>query len=234
MARFEIVLPALGESITEATITRWLKKEGDKVSEDDPIAEIATDKVDSEIPSPVDGTLKELLFQEGEVAEVGKPIAIVMTEGEEQDAPEKGKSQAEEKEGPVAEKRSPATGAGKQAGAPSEPLEISVGEAIRSQGPSGRFYSPLVRNIAREEKISMEELDKIEGTGKEGRVTRDDMLAYLKERKHAPAGKPAPAGFSEASPKATQGVSTPQVQADSGDEVIEMTRMRKLIAEHMV
>lgn len=221
MARFEIVMPSLGESITEATITRWLKQVGDKVAEDDAIAEIATDKVDSEIPSPVEGVIKELLFQEGDVAEVGKPIVIVMTGGEDADDGEKADDSKEKTD--TADVKTPSDDK------KTEPLEISTPAALSSKGPSGRFYSPLVRNIAREEGITMEELDKIEGSGKEGRVTRDDMLAYLKNRTHSPEATSQPAGTTQ-----KPAASAPEVKADSGDEVIEMTRMRKLIVDHMV
>ncbi|TVQ07816.1 MAG: 2-oxo acid dehydrogenase subunit E2 [Bacteroidetes bacterium] len=226
MARFEIVMPSLGESITEATITRWLKQVGDKVAEDDAIAEIATDKVDSEIPSPVAGVIKELLFQEGDVAEVGKPIVIVMTEGEEVDAEEKAETSKEKTDAPSAQPPSDSS--------KSDPLEITTTAAISSKGPSGRFYSPLVRNIAREEKITLEELDKIEGSGKEGRVTRDDMLTYLKNRSHSPKTEPQQTSTSPSTAAGGRPVSAPNVKTDSGDEVIEMTRMRKLIVDHMV
>ncbi len=226
MARFEIVMPSLGESITEATITRWLKQVGDKVSEDDAIAEIATDKVDSEIPSPVEGVIKELLFQEGDVAEVGKPIVIVMTEGEEADTGEKANDSGEKAETAASKTQSDDK--------KTDPLEISTPAALSSKGPSGRFYSPLVRNIAREEGINMEELDQIEGSGKEGRVTRDDMLAYLKNRTHIPEGAAKQTGTVQSKSAAGRSAGAPDVKAESGDEVIEMTRMRKLIADHMV
>ncbi len=219
MADFQIVMPKLGESIIEATITKWLKSPGDTIEEDDAIVEIATDKVDSEIPSPVDGVLKEVFFQEGDVVEVGKPIAIVEMEDESDDESETAavpaKGESPEKE---------------VAKAKPEAAETPAPEAEDAEAT--RFYSPLVKNIAKTEGVSMAELESIQGSGKDGRVTKQDILDYLKNK---PAGsapaKSAPAAKAAAPAPA---VSAPPVERSAGDEIVEMDRMRKLIADHMV
>ncbi len=197
MAKFEIVMPKMGESIIEATITKWLKAVGDSVEEDDALVEIATDKVDSEIPSPVEGSMAELLFNEGDTVEVGKVIAIIETEGEVADAPA-------------------STTAAAVAAAP-EPASVKAPD---------RFYSPLIKSIAKKENIAIEELERIPGTGKDGRVTKQDMLDYLKTRTATPT--PTAAASAKVAIEAT-GVTT-----EAGDEIIEMNRMRRLIADHMV
>ncbi|HHN48699.1 MAG TPA: biotin/lipoyl-binding protein, partial [Bacteroidales bacterium] len=213
MAKFEILMPKMGESVIEATITRWLKQEGDQITEDDPICEIATDKVDSEIPSPVEGVLKKILFKENDVVAVGEVIAIIDMDGDVDEPAEKQE-----------EKKSPEPAAAKQQQEPDQKQETSE----TPQEPS-RFYSPLVKNIAKEEKIGMAELEKIPGTGKDGRLTKDDLLKYLKnlsDRKtEEKTETPAPAAAK---------VQQPQVSASKGDEVVEMDRMRRLIADHMV
>jgi len=209
MAKFEIVMPKLGESIIEATITKWLKVVGDPVEEDDALVEIATDKVDSEIPSPVEGTMKELLFNEGDTVAVGKVIAIMETD-----------SMADETVSEMVEEKAPdqiATADSKHEPKGAEPVDFKA---------SGRFYSPLVKNIAKKEGISVVELDGITGTGKEGRVTKQDMLNYLQSRKAGTAASPAAAP--------TASIEAPKVITEAGDEIIEMDRMRKLIADHMV
>jgi len=212
MANFQIIMPKLGESIIEATITKWLKAPGDTIEEDDAIVEIATDKVDSEIPSPVEGTLKEVLFEEGEVVEVGKVIAIIETEGEES-APA---------EAIPAEAAAPAASAAVVKEKETEALVTPQADAEAT-----RFYSPLVKNIAKTEGVSMAELENISGSGKEGRVTKQDILDFLKNK---PASvSPAP----KAAAPASAAVAPPVVSA-AGDEIVEMDRMRKLIADHMV
>jgi 2-oxoglutarate dehydrogenase E2 component (dihydrolipoamide succinyltransferase) len=219
MAKFEIVMPKMGESIIEATITKWLKQVGDSVEEDDALVEIATDKVDSEIPSPVEGTMAELMFNEGDTVEVGKVIAIIETEAGAAEAAEaKAEEPSLEKEAvePVAEKPGPAA-------KESTPADFKKSE---------RFYSPLVKSIAKEEGISVEELDQITGTGKDGRVTKQDMLDYLKERKAAP--EPAAKAAPTPSEPSRVTIEAPKVTTEAGDEIIEMDRMRKLIADHMV
>jgi 2-oxoglutarate dehydrogenase E2 component (dihydrolipoamide succinyltransferase) len=218
MARFDIIMPKLGESIIEATITRWLKKVGEQINEDDAIAEIATDKVDSEIPSPVEGILEEILYKEGDVIPVGKVIAVINMGGEEE---KRGRGE-EEKRGKGEE--------GKQeneevilakSGSPELPADFSS---------SDKFYSPLVRSIAKKENISLKELDSITGSGKEGRVTKEDIFDYIKARSLPGATAQPPAVTSKTGPA----YEAPKVMTDSGDEVFEMDRMRRLIADHMV
>lgn len=215
MALFEIIMPKLGESIIEATITKWLKQEGEEISEEDPIVEIATDKVDSEIPSPVDGIIKKLHYKEGDVVPVGAVIAEVSMDGDDE---------GEEKEEEPKEK---AVAAAKVEITPAPAAEAEPAKELDFSG-SDRFYSPLVKNIARTENISMEELSRIPGTGKDNRVTKHDILSYLESKK---AGK-VPAGGAPAPQSRT--ISAPPVTTAAGDEVIEMDRMRKLIADHMV
>jgi 2-oxoglutarate dehydrogenase E2 component (dihydrolipoamide succinyltransferase) len=227
MANFEIIMPKLGESIIEATITRWLKKPGDMIEEDDPIVEIATDKVDSEIPSPVEGRLIKALFKEGDIVPVGIVIAIIDLSGGEisAEAPDTGQP----KEVPAAVTATPVTvdaHAVKTEGVIEEPVEEPVSD-------SGKFYSPLVKSIAKTEKVSAAELDGIRGSGKEGRVTKDDLLEYLKSRQAKPPVSAAPpAGMPAATPPSRQAPSP--VVAGAGDTIIEMDRMRRLIADHMV
>ncbi len=215
MAQFELVMPKMGESVAEATIIKWLKKPGDSIELDEPVLEIATDKVDSEIPSPVAGILEKILFEEGQTILVNGVIAIINTSAEATSAPASTFA-------PVAAAKAPEVIVSASASA-----ETSVSESISSKSESGKFYSPLVRNIAKEEKISMQELDSIPGTGKEGRVTKDDLMNWLSNRK---PGQAAP--VSAPAVKATQ--VAPAVSMNAGDEIIEMDRMRKLIADHMV
>jgi 2-oxoglutarate dehydrogenase E2 component (dihydrolipoamide succinyltransferase) len=214
MAQFELVMPKMGESVAEATIIKWLKKPGDSIELDEPVLEIATDKVDSEIPSPVAGILEKILFEEGQTILVNGVIAIINTSAEASSAPASAPSPASAASAP-------------ETVAASAPSVAAVSESIGSKSESGRFYSPLVRNIAKEEKISMQELDAIPGTGKEGRVTKDDLMNWLSNRK---PGQAAP--VSAPAVKATQ--VAPAVSMNAGDEIIEMDRMRKLIADHMV
>ncbi|MDX1628308.1 MAG: dihydrolipoamide acetyltransferase family protein [Fulvivirga sp.] len=220
MAQVELLMPKMGESIMEATVLSWLKKEGDSIEQDESVLEVATDKVDTEVPSTHEGTLKEILAQEGDVVEVGKPIAIIETEGEESAASSsKEESTPDKKEAP---KAAPEPAVAAQGG--------SNGAVKMEKAVSGRFYSPLVKNIAKEEGIPMAELETISGSGKEGRVTKKDMLAYLEERESQPAVQSAPQ---------TQAASTPapqqvSVSVSGEDEIIEMDRMRKMIAQRMV
>ena len=217
MAKFEIIMPKLGESIIEATITRWVKKVGDTVEEDDSIVEIATDKVDSEIPSPVEGKLVETLYNEGDVVPVGKVIAIVEMEGEgEEPATEAStETKVEEIKKEVAE----------VAKTPLKEETKQTETAVPSDfSDSSRFYSPLVKSIAKTEGISVAELDTIEGRGKDGRVTKADVLGFLENRK---------SGAASSKPSAPI-ITPPSVNTDAGDQIVEMDRMRKLIADHMV
>jgi 2-oxoglutarate dehydrogenase E2 component (dihydrolipoamide succinyltransferase) len=226
MAKFEVVMPKLGESIIEATITKWLKRPGDTIEEDDPIVEIATDKVDSEIPSPVEGRLVEALYQEGDIVPVGKIIAIIETDPNASVEPAVGSS-AKTVENVAREIE--------------ENIPVASTEVIENS--SDRFYSPLVKNIAKTEGITQSELDQVPGTGKDGRVTKDDLMAYLKTRVQgkpaaaaspaqavAPAASPAPV----AAPVAAVKHQAPAIFSGAGDEIVEMDRMRRLIADHMV
>ncbi len=232
MTQVELIMPKMGESIMEATILKWLKNIGDAVEADEPILEIATDKVDSEVPSPVDGVIAKILFQENDIVEVGKVIALIATE--EEDIINESSS---------VEELSVPNGQGNGIDPIMEP--IPAGEISQSEGltqsrtltkeQAGRFYSPLVRNIALQENISSAELDAIPGTGMKGRVTKKDILSYLRSRKTTPvAVKPTPSSL----PKPTFTYSTspsPQARTTSGaTEIIEMDRMRKMIAKHMV
>lgn len=231
-------MPKMGESIMEATILKWVKQVGDQVEEDETILEIATDKVDSEVPSPVSGTIKEILFQENDTVEIGKVIAIIATDQEEV-APQPTPSLVEEpttngqstKPRPTPEPVSspPAGGGQKQEAAVARADTPRV--SVSSTGTS-RFYSPLVRNIAEKENISVEELEQIEGSGLQGRVTKKDILSYIDNRQAAPARgkKTSPASISSG-----QAVPTKPATSLGGDtEIVEMDRMRRLIADHMV
>ncbi|WP_452220277.1 dihydrolipoamide acetyltransferase family protein [Lacinutrix salivirga] len=222
MARFELKLPKMGESVAEATITSWLKEVGDTIEADEAVLEIATDKVDSEVPSEVDGVLVEKLFNVDDVVQVGQTIAVIEVEGEGNTTAEAPK-QDTKAEAPVAA----------QAVAQTVVAAQEATTPITSNGE--RFYSPLVKNMAKAEGIAQQELDAIPGTGKEGRVTKNDMLAYLKNRGSQPtqtttATPPKQTQHAEA-PKAK---TTAPIVASEGDEIIEMTRMGKLIAHHMV
>ena len=219
MAQFELVMPKMGESINEATVIRWLKNEGDKVEADEAILEVATDKVDSEVPTPEGGIIAKLLFGEGDVVPVGQAVAIISTDGSAVVEPTPTVAAA-----PVEK--------------PVEVIQETIVEAIVQASPvnngGDRFYSPLVLNIARKEGISMSQLESLPGSGKEGRVTKKDILAYVKNG--APAAQTA-APVSVATPTARVSTSAPVKPAASlnaGDEVIAMDRMRKLIADHMV
>jgi len=214
MAAFNIVMPKMGESIQEATITRWLKKAGDKVEEDDVLLEIATDKVDSEIPSPVAGVIAKVLFPEGAKVPVGETIAIINLEG---DVPASS-------DDPVQQDKADSLSeeAIKNDDAPKIEKESS------GFSGTGRFYSPLVQSIARKESITPAELDAMKGSGRDGRVRKQDVLSWVENR-----GKSS--GKSAASEGATKS-STPSgnIPLMPGDQVVVMDRIRKMIAEHMV
>lgn len=223
MAQVEVLLPKMGESVAEATITTWLKKEGDSIDAEESLVEIATDKVDSEVPSPAEGKILQILVKEGEVAKVGQVIAIIGSEG---DVAKPATNQ------PVALALQPVAAA-----AVIESQVASVVEEIASS--QDRFYSPLVKTIAKQEGISQSELDRLSGSGSNGRVTKNDVLSYLDNRSTAPAiaavAAPAPvavAAPTSAAPKAT--ASAPSKSYSGEVEIIEMDRMRKLISEHMV
>lgn len=228
MAEIDVILPKMGESVAEATITTWLKQVGDKVEAEESIVEIATDKVDSEVPAPEDGVISEILIQEGEVAEVGQAIAKIKTESEASSSADSAPTSPEPK-------KQVASNNGVETPAP------VMTETSASSGPGSnefksatRFYSPLVKNIAQKEGITLEELESIEGSGKNGRVTKKDILAYIPGQK-----KPAQPVQQTTKTTVSQGSEKPAVSSapksvDSGDEVIEMDRMRKIIADHMV
>ena len=216
MALVELVMPKMGESITEATVLHWLKNPGDTIEQDESLLEVATDKVDTEVPSTHAGVLKEVLAKEGEVVKVGKPIAIITTEDD------------------VASTAAAPTGASEKV-AERKVEKSAAKEEVLSNGSNGsasvkastRFYSPLVKNIAKEENIDVAELETISGSGAEGRVTKKDIIAYVQNRK---------VGTSLAGAGGRSGA-TPQrvpVSINTGDEIIEMDRMRRMIAERMV
>lgn len=223
MANVDVLLPKMGESVAEATITTWLKEVGDTIEEDEPIVEIATDKVDSEVPAPVSGVLVEKLFNEGDVVQVGAVFAIIGAEGEETivaiDKPVKAE---------VVEELT---------------ASLTNNETISKNGDNGQFYSPLVRSIAEKEGVTQAELDAVTGTGQGNRITKRDILSYVENRSKAPV---------QTSVEKTKTVSNPvvkvapvqntvavnpnkyPVKAGPNDEILEMDRMRKLIATHMV
>jgi 2-oxoglutarate dehydrogenase E2 component (dihydrolipoamide succinyltransferase) len=217
MARFELKLPKMGESVAEATITNWLKEVGDKIEADEAVLEIATDKVDSEVPSEVSGILVEQLFGKDDLVQVGQTIAIIETEGgelvsivKEAVAPE------------VIAEVTKTVDAAKEAVA--APADFSDSE---------KFLSPLVKNIAKEEGVSVAELAAISGTGKEGRVTKNDILEYVKNRTSQPVAA-VPAAAVQKPVAAPVAQKAAPVSVSGGDEIIEMDRMRKLIAGYMV
>lgn len=246
MAQFEIIMPKMGESIEEATITKWFVKEGDKVVEDDVLLEIATDKVDSEIPSPVEGVVKKVLFEQDETIAVGTVIAVIDMDGEgsgnensdtgqsseKQDTPQQG-AVPQQEEG--ADQKTSAAAAAASTGDAS--MQTSAKPAVASQSDSGRFYSPLVRKIAQEENVSQEELDSIEGSGQNGRVQKKDILGYIESRSTGVTAEKTSGAEAPQAPtrqvKPAPEVKIP-VASSPGDEVIEMSRMRKLIAAHMI
>ncbi|MFT7198298.1 MAG: 2-oxoglutarate dehydrogenase E2 component (dihydrolipoamide succinyltransferase), partial [Marinoscillum sp.] len=212
MAIVELLMPKMGESVMEGTVLSWLKAVGDTIEEDESILEVATDKVDTEIPSTHGGVLKEILAQEGDVVEVGKPIAIIETDvkattSSKTEAPEESTHDAVAQAEQIIEKAK---------GTIATAIPAKVGD---------KFFSPLVRNIAKEEGVSIEELSSIKGSGKDNRVTKEDILNYLKAKNHSPAPveiktKPTPAP-------------APVVMSGE-DEIIQMDRMRKMIAERML
>jgi len=231
MAEIELIMPKMGESIMEATILKWLKKEGDTVAIDEPVLEIATDKVDSEVPSPFAGKIIKLLYKEGDVVPVNKPIAVLSSDA-------------------TASAPSPAAALAPKAAAPVTSATPKIVAAPASNGSSNgsvtanRFYSPLVLNIARNEGISMTELEMIPGTGQESRVTKRDLLSYVQQRKSGgapdikvPYVPEEPSNVTTETKPTTAPTEQPKpagVIYGNNVEIIEMDRMRKLIADHMV
>lgn len=238
MAIVELVMPKMGESIMEATVLKWLKQPGDTVLMDEPVLEIATDKVDSEVPSTAAGVMEEVLFNVNDVVPVGTVIARIRT-GAEEVKP--------------AATPSPELPAGKSVSAPAVaphipepvPAPVKQPEMVQellqqnrpAQNTAGRFYSPLVLNIAASEGVGMQELETIPGTGNEGRVTKKDILQYVQDKKNgktvSPATQPAPAASAPAI-SSQSAVSTQPLTVSGNTEIIEMDRMRRLIADHMV
>lgn len=228
MATVEMVMPKMGESIMEATVLTWLKKEGDAIEQDESVLEVATDKVDTEVPALEGGVLKQILVQEGEIVAVGKPIAIIETEG--------GASASTNQSAPAPAKEEKAATTPASNG---QSANSTNGQSVSAHSESGRFYSPLVRNIAKEENISMDQLETIDGSGKDGRVTKKDILAFVENPSNAPekvapapqAASPAASATAPAMQAAPKGM---PVSIGADDEIIEMDRMRKMIAGRMV
>ena len=219
MARFELKLPKMGESVAEATITNWLKQVGDKIEADEAVLEVATDKVDSELPSEVSGILVEQLFAKDDLVQVGQTIAIIETETDTVLATPKQEVVAPE-----------------EVAAIEKTIEVAKENITipTNFSDSEKFFSPLVKNIAKEEGISLAELENISGSGKEGRVTKEDVLNYIKTRSSvAPIAVeiPKPVVQPQAIIENPQPITT---SLNGGDEIIEMDRMRKLIAGYMV
>lgn len=233
MANFDLIMPKMGESVAEATIIKWTKNEGDKIKIDETVLEIATDKVDSEIPSPFEGTLIKRLFNEGDVVQVGTIIGVISSDA--------GAVVAETIKTPAPETKisAPVTNASSNS--------ATSTSTSNNYSQSTKFYSPLVKSIAKEEGISIEELDKINGTGQDGRVTKSDILAYLPNR-NKQSSTPvstetkiettvSSAPTKSVSPSFGDNaviVNRPAVSVGAGDEIIEMDRMRKIIADNMV
>lgn len=226
MSEIQVLLPKMGESVAEATITTWLKAVGDVIEEDEPIVEIATDKVDSEVPSPASGVLKEILFQEGDVVEVGTSFAVIQTEGEVENDSAPNASKEANSQTVEIEKEVETTIL--------EPLNETENIENLTANNDGKFYSPLVRSIAKEEGVSVSDLNTIKGSGSNGRVTKKDILSYLSNKGNKETSSPAAQTTSTAI-KAVPVQHKSSTSIESGqNEVIEMDRMRKLIADHMV
>ncbi len=235
MAEIEIRLPKMGESVTEATITNWLKSVGDNVALDEPLVEVATDKVDNELPSEASGTLVKILFEKDQVAKVGDVIAVLSTDGKVSDSVAEQKQTASIDEPKVSNT------------VIVESISNEVNK-VSKNGSNGKFLSPLVRSIAEKENVSQTELDGIQGTGQDGRITKNDLITYLANR----GTQPSVAEIKPTEKSTKQEVQTPAAQVsmngssflnnikepvvlpNPGDEIIEMDRMRKLIADHMV
>lgn len=225
MSEVELIMPKMGESVAEATIIKWLKAEGEKVEADEAVLEIATDKVDSEIPSPSEGIITKHLYQEGDVVKVGQAIAIISSDAAEPVTKEAPKS------APTINQNG--NGISKPSPAPVADATSNSPHNIAKKSASGKFFSPLVRKIAKEEGVGMQELENMAGSGKNGRITKNDILSYLPGRNQnestsTPTQTTPTKTITSSSP-------TPSTTSVSGNsEIVEMDRMRKLIAEHMV
>lgn len=231
MATFDLIMPKMGESVAEATIIKWTKNEGDNIKLDETVLEIATDKVDSEIPSPFEGTLVKKLFKEGDVVQVGAVIATISSDAN---------ASVSTTASPKVE--APATKTETQNTAASTTIS-SPAQTNNNYSNSDKFYSPLVKSIAKEEGISLAELDAIKGTGQDGRVTKADILAYIPNKNKANTSSTTSVTSTETKSNNTSTTSVadntvlvqrPAVSVGAGDEIVEMDRMRKLIADHMV
>lgn len=219
MAEVELIMPKMGESIMEATILSWLKKPGDKIEQDESVLEVATDKVDTEVPSTHAGVLKEILAKVGDVVKVGSPIAVITTEVSVDKPAVAPSTQSAPKVAEAVHHEAVAA-------------HVNGSSAIADYKSSNRFYSPLVKNIAKEENITVDELETISGSGAEGRVTKKDILDFVQNRKLGVVVKTTqPVSSGSAAPSSSPKVS---VSISAGDEIIEMDRMRKMIAERMV
>lgn len=251
MAKLDVLLPAMGEGVIEATITKWLVPEGSQVKEDDPLVEVATDKVDSEIPAPASGTLASIVAKEGSVSKIGDILAVVETE--------------------AARKQPDAAKVNKEVERVQQTIESvrqekketeTVSAGMKSRTPSGKFISPLVRSMASKEGVGYDELDRITGTGMDGRLTKDDFIRYIEDRHDGtrepgtrpgespvpetePQRKPVPEAEPQRQPvpeivpqkspvPEAEPPKQPEVKPSTGDEVVPMDRIRKLIADHMV
>ncbi|WP_395090936.1 dihydrolipoamide acetyltransferase family protein [Vaginella massiliensis] len=221
MADYKLILPSMGEGVMEATVTNWLKNIGDAIAEDESVVEIATDKVDSDVPSPVSGTLKEILVDVDGIAKVGEPIAILEIEGE-----------ANQTEDISAD----AIMATPEVEAVAAKIESEIHSITPSETLSSgdRFYSPLVRSIAKEEGISQAELDQIPGSGLEGRLTKVDLKNYLQNRSKSETVQTPTSQIPTPAPAPTPAASATPIAVSGDDEIIEMDRMRKIIAQNMV
>ena len=222
MSKFELKLPKMGESVAEATITGWLKEIGETIDIDETIVEIATDKVDTEVPSEVEGVLVERLFEVDDVVEVGATIAIIEINTEVSDEVDKSGSI------PIEEVK---------VEIPGEKIVVAAEEKFdqvmdKTRSDSGRFYSPLVKNIAKKENISLKELESLNGSGKDSRVTKNDILSYIANRSISKGASTSEAVKTES--PVTKNIQTTPVKTAIGDEIIEMTRMGKLVAKHMI
>lgn len=215
MAQVELIMPKMGESITEATILKWLKKPGDKIEQDESVLEVATDKVDTEVPSSYAGILKEILAKEGEVVKVGKAIAIITSDV----------AAGVETENVVVERKITDTQKEVSSSTNGTASHATAVVAPTDFKNASRFYSPLVKNIAKEEQVALTELESISGTGAEGRVTKKDMLEFIQQRK---------LGQTITSTQRTSTAPLVPASISGGDEIIQMDRMRKMIAERMV
>ncbi|EKF54679.1 lipoamide acyltransferase component of branched-chain alpha-ketoacid dehydrogenase complex [Galbibacter marinus] len=232
MAKIELKLPQMGESVAEATITSWLKEVGDTIEADEAVLEIATDKVDSEVPSEVDGVLVEKFFNVDDVAKVGDVLAIIETDG---DDPQGVVETNEETEVETEIEESRGISGAQELEMQMDDLKQGL-ETTPDYASSERFYSPLVKNIAKQENISLDELERIQGTGKDGRVTKNDILAYLEGDGDSSKGVSVEPSNKVQKPELKSVPVAPQsapVSVNGQDEIIEMSRMGKLIAQHM-